>query len=179
MGKHWMMGLVAVVAVVAVGGIGFAAFTTSAYINATAQAGTLGPLYWSDASEPAPTESFDACNSFITTTLNTSDTFDFTAGNLAPGDSCTFSANLNNGGSIPAAVSITSTSDVGAGCSVTYTFDNWFGYESYGVTHGTETIGGGSYQTYTVSESLGAGLGNADQGVVCDITLTFTASAGV
>ncbi len=173
-----MLGLVAVVAAIAVGGIGFASFTTSAYIDAQAQAGTLGPLYWSNTATPVGTESFDVCTNFITTTLNTSDTLNFTAGNLAPGDSCTFSADLNNGGSIPAAVEITSTKDSGAGCYVTYTYDSWFGYESYGVTHGYVTIGGYSYQQYTVTESLGGGLGNADQGVFCNIVLTFSASAG-
>ncbi len=178
MGKRWILGLVAVVAVIAVGGIGFASFTTSAYIDAQAQAGTLGPLYWSNTATPSGTESFDVCTNFITTTLNMSDTLNFTAGNLAPGDSCTFSAYLNNGGSIPAAISITSTKDSGAGCFVTYTYDSWFGYESYGETHGTVTIPGLSSQVYTVTEGLISGIGNSDQGVYCNIVLTFSASAG-
>jgi hypothetical protein len=177
MGQRLVMGLVAIVAIVAVGGIGFAAFTTSAYINASAGAGTLGPLFWSNLGTPSGTESFDQCSDLTTTTHNVSDTFDFNASNLAPGDGCTFTGDLNNGGSIPANVYSKSVSDVGYGCDVTYTLDN-FGYESYGLTNGPITIGAHSYLAYTVTESLQSGIGNSYEGEYCHISIDFTATAG-
>lgn len=178
MGRRLVMGLVAVVAIVAVGGVGFAAFTTSAYINGNSAAGTFGPLTWSNLGTPVGSESFDQCGDFTASTLNTSDTLNLTAYNLAPGDSCTFTANLNNLGSIPA--NVYSTVDwVGGtgGCSVTYALDN-FGYQQYEVTNGPITIGGHSYLAYSVTVGINSGLGNEYQGITCSWVDHFTATAG-
>lgn len=177
MGQRMVMGLVALVAIVAVGGVGFAAFTTSAYINANASAGTFGPLTWSDLGTPTGTSSYVVCNDFTATTLNTSDTLNFSANNLAPGDSCTFTADLNNGGSIPAAVYSKVVSYGGNGCGVTYALDNW-GYQQYGVTNGPITIGGESSLAYSVTVGINSGLGNAYQGIHCSWTVDLTATAG-
>lgn len=177
MGQRLVIGLVALVAVVAIGGVGFAAFTTSAYINATAAAGTLGPLTWSNLGTPSGTSSWDICSDFTATTLNTSDTLSFTAANLAPGDGCTFTADLNNLGSLPAEVYAKSVVDSGLGCYATYTLDN-FGYESYLVTNGPILIPGGGYLAYSVTESLGSWAGNSYQGSSCTIAIDFTATAG-
>ncbi|MGC2288516.1 MAG: hypothetical protein WA688_01485 [Thermoplasmata archaeon] len=189
MGQRWVMGLVAVVAIVAIGGIGFAAFSTSAYISASAAAGTFGPLYWSGAATPTGSEAFDACSSSIGTTTNTSDTFDLTAGNLAPGDYCSFSATLNNGGSIPASVYAEVSSYTGAGCPVTTLFDSLTGPVQPGETTGTFAgpilIGAYGSVPYsaelaltTTNLGLPSGVGNADQGVTCTFTVTFSATAG-
>lgn len=177
MGQRLIMGLVALVAVVAIGGIGFAAFTTSAYINQNAAAGTLGPLEWSNLGEPTGTNSWDYCAASITTTHNASDTLNFWAQNLAPGDSCTFTADLNNLGTIPANVYSTLGTLSGTACGDSYYLDN-FGYAHEYTTNGPVTVPGLGYIAYTGTFTLGAGVGNSYQGQYCDGTFTLSATAG-
>jgi hypothetical protein len=190
MGQRWIMGLVAVVAAVAIGGIGFAAFSTSAYISGTSGAGTFGPLYWTSTVTPAGSESFDVCTQFITTTTNTSDTYEINATNLAPGDYCSFSATLHNGGSIPANVYAQVTSYTGAACDVTTLFDSLTGPiqpgETYGTSYGPLAIPAYGSTPYTselalTTNNLGtspSGVGNPYQGEGCSFTVTFSATAG-
>jgi hypothetical protein len=175
MGQRWVIALVAVVAVAAVGGIGFAAFTSSAYIGITVASGTLGPLYWSNAATPVATESFDNCGQTITTFVNTSDTWDLSATNLAPGDQCAFAADLNNMGTIPAAVTATFYGNVQPFCGVSYTI----GIPTRSGYIGTIAPGGSI--SFGVDEGFFAGNGNVwNTGgpYICTVSITFTAVAG-
>jgi len=181
MRKQWLVGLVAIVAVVAVGGIGFAAFTTSAYVNGNAQAGTFGPLYWTHG-DPTGSESFDKCSASIGSTLNTSDTLNLGAGNLAPGDYCSYQAHLHNAGSIPAQVYAEVTSYSGALCSTTTLYDTFAGWsqpgETYGTTYGPIAIGAGGSLFYQAQLGFIPAGDNSDQGQSCTFTVTFTATVG-
>jgi hypothetical protein len=175
MRQRWVLGLVAVVAVAAAGGIGFAAFTSNAYIGITVASGTLGPLYWSNAATPVPTESFDNCGQYFTTFINSSDTWVISATNLAPGDGCVFAADLNNAGSIPAVVTATFYGNVMPFCSVS----NTVGTPTRSGPIGT--IAPGGYLPYSIDEYFFAGEGNAwNTGgpYSCSVSITFTATAG-
>jgi len=178
MGNRGLLALAAVVAVVAVGGIGFAAFTANAYVNGTAQAGTLN-LYWSNLGETSASSSYVSCSDYITTLTTTSDTLNVSASNLAPGDYCTFSGDLNNGGSIPAVTYDQLSSVTGSGC-------NWFAVDNFGGHSyppiesplGPITITSGSPLAYSLEMGLSSGQGNGCQGANLGITLTFSATAG-
>ena len=183
MRRQWVMGMVAVVALVAVGGIGFAAFSTSAYLNGAASAGTLGPLTWSNLGTTTTSSAYVTCTVVTGTQTNTSDTLVVTVGNLAPGDLCQFSGDLNNGGSIPANVYslVTCYDQTTGGCTVTSLYDNFApagAGESYGIQYGPITISSGSPLAYSGTVQLTPGLGNAYQGATCTFTVTFTATAG-
>jgi len=178
MGTKWLMGIVAIVAVVAVGGIGFAAFTTSAYVQGSATAGTFGPLYWTHG-DPTSTESFDQCSATIGTMFNTSDTLTLSAGNLAPGDFCGFQAHLHNAGTIPANVYAEITAATGNACGVTYMYDTFAPTgESLGVTTAPQAIGAGGSLFYQASLGIGSDAGNWAQGQNCTFTVTFSATVG-
>jgi hypothetical protein len=178
--------MAAIVAVVAVGGIGFAAFTTTAYVNGNAAAGTLGPLTWSDLGTPVATSTYVGCtvstgNHSVTGT--TQDDLFIGATNLAPGDQCTFTADLNNLGSIPANVYAQVTCvNPAAACLVFTYWDNFApfpnGYDVSGGPFGPLTIGAGSYIAYTGTLGLEAGLGNSAQGWTCEFEITLSATAG-
>jgi len=177
MGKRWVMGLVAIVAVVAVGGVGFAAFTTSAYINGNASAGTFS-LYWSPAGAPYGSAAYNTCSSSISTTTNSSDTLNVVAGNLAPGDYCTFQASLVDGGSLPGNVYDAVTA-LGGSC-------NWFYVDNFGshnappvpeTPRGPLAIAPGSPIAYSAQFGLGSGQGNGCQDATLTVTLTVTGTA--
>jgi len=178
MGKRWLMAMVAVVAVVAVGGIGFAAFTANAYIGASAQAGTLS-LYWGAPGGTMPTgtgsQSYNTCPAGLLSEKNTNnDTVTFSAGNLAPGDYCTFSATLYDGGSLPGTVTAIA---VGPSVSTICTLSDGYGTA---ISHPAVSWGSISPTTpisYTASIGLEAGLGNSYQGSSCSFTITVTATA--
>lgn len=177
MGKRWVMGLVAVVAVVAAGGIGFAAFTSSAYINITVASGTLGPLYWANEQTPTSTESFDVCQQSITTFVNTSDTWNLAATNLAPGDQCTFTASLYNAGTIPANVVATFNGNIMPFCGASYTI----GTPARSGPIGTAGPSSTSPIVFTVQEGMFSGLGNTwniGGPYSCSVSIDFTATAG-
>jgi hypothetical protein len=181
MGTKWVIGVVAVVAMFAVGGIGFAAFTSSAYINGSATAGTLGPLYWTHG-DPTGSESFDHCSAVIGTTFNSSDTLNFGASNLAPGDYCSYQAHLHNAGSIPANVYAEVTSTSGSFCGYTTLYDTFAGWsqpgETYGTSYGPLTISAGGALFYQAQMGFIPPAGNEWQGQTCTFTVTFTATAG-
>jgi len=174
MGKRWLAGLVVVVAIAAVGGIGFAAFTTSAFIKGNASAGTLGPLYWSDVS---------GCSASTSTTNNGSDTLVITALNMAPGDSCTVTGTLNNGGSLPANVYSEVTCVNPAEDCLVFTYWDSFspypnGYDVSGGPFGPLAVPAEGSIPYTGTLGLPSGLGNEYQGITCQFEITLTASAG-
>jgi hypothetical protein len=179
------LGLATLIAVVAVGGIGFAQFTTSAYLNGNASAGTLGPLTWSNVDTPQSTASYVTCTVTIGTTTNTSDTLEVTATNLAPGVTCTFTADLNNGGSIPANVYSQVVCTIPAGACYNY-FSYWDtfspqlnnGYDVSGGPFGPITVVSGTPLAYTGTVGMFPGLGNEAQGTTCQFVITFTATAG-
>lgn len=171
-----MMGIVAVVAVVAVGGIGFSAFTSSAYVNGSGSAGTLGPLYFTHVKDvDGPGES---CLSTITTTYNQSDTLNVYASNLAPGAYCNYYEVLHNAGSLGAEVYATLTCD-SSYCPGFWYADNFAteGYSTYSA-YGPLYIGPGGAISYTGELGLEPTDGNAYQGVTCWFTITITATPG-
>lgn len=182
MGKRWMIGLVAVVAVVAIGGIGFAAFSTAAYISGSTSAGTFGPLTWSGLVSNCTTAS-------VTQTVNASDTLTLGDKNMAPDNYCSFSASLNNAGSIPANVYGEVTAASGGLCQYTTLFDTLSGPVQPGETTGifmgpiTVPAGGsvaysGEFDLTTANFGLPSGVGNSAQGLSCTFTVTFSATAG-
>jgi len=177
MGNRKLLALAAIVAVVAVGGIGFAAFTSSAYINATGTAGQF-QLYWSGAGTAtgsAPT--YNVCSDYITSNPNASDTLVVSASALAPGDSCTYSdLQLNVYGNLPGSVSPEVTTAYGSGCGVMSFHDN-FGYEQYGVPLAPLPISPSSPITYSATLTLFSGLGNTYQGAGCTFVVTFSGTA--
>jgi hypothetical protein len=178
MGNRGLMVLATVVAVVAVGGIGFAAFTTTAYVNGYAQAGSLN-LFWTNAGEPTPSSSYVTCTAAITMTSTASDTLAITATNLAPGDQCKFTATLNNGGNIPANV-YDQLSLVPVVVCNWYIFDN-FGGHSYPPLEaplGPIPITSSTPLAYSLTVGFWAGQGNLCENAPLQFTLTFTATAG-
>lgn len=178
MGKRWIMGLVAVVAVVAVGGIGFAAFTTSAYINANASAGTLN-LYWTLPESPVTcSQSYNEPSYSVTSFVNGSDTLNIAANNLAPGDYCTFYATLNDGGSLPANVYDGITA-LGGSCTWFYE-DNFGSHSAPPVPEtplGPLPISPSSPINYGAYLGMVSGQGNGCQGATLSFTVTVTATA--
>ncbi|HTT44747.1 MAG TPA: hypothetical protein VMH38_01865 [Thermoplasmata archaeon] len=178
MGKRWVMGLVAMVAVVAVGGIGFAAFTTSAYINGAANAGTF-QLQWQGPTTGVGSETYNTCPAPTgSTTTNTSDTLTLTAGNLAPGDSCTFTAVLADVGSLPGQT-YDFISAVSGPCT-------WFFYDNYGghaappvpeTPLGPISIAPGSPIAYSATLGLWSGQDNSCQGASLSFTVEVTGTA--
>jgi hypothetical protein len=161
--------IAAIIAVVAVGGIGFAAFTSSAYINASGTAGTFGPLYWTAASGTAAVGSSAdlSCGAKISTTVNTSDTLTLTAGSMVPGDQCSFSATLNNGGNLPGSVTEVYGTPSGA-CSDFVFSDNAWSSTSIGASPAT--------LSYSATVTLNSG-GNGLQGVTCSWGVTVSGAA--
>jgi hypothetical protein len=169
--------LATIAVVVAVSGIGFAAFTSSAYINGSAAAGTFY-LYWSNPGASG-SQPYNVCPvGTITSTSNESDTLVISASNLAPGDYCTFTATLNDGGSLPGQVwdSITSLS---ASCWWFYS-DNFGGHAAPPLPEplrGPIGISPSSPIAYSANLGLNGGQTNGCQGATLSFTLTFSATA--
>ncbi len=116
-----------VVAVLATVGTGFAAFTTSAYIDGGARAGTFGPLVWGSQPAYGGFEPNDVCYASLgPATHFPDDTLYLTASVLLPGDICSYGDTLTNLGSIPANVSEQITSVSGILCGMTVFGDNFF-----------------------------------------------------
>ena len=178
MGKRWVMGLVAMVAVVAVGGIGFAAFTTSAYINGGANAGTF-QLQWQGPTSGVGSQTYNTCPAPTGSTMtNTSDTLTLTAGNLAPGDYCTFNAVLADVGTLPGQTydSITAVS----GACYWFFSDNYGGHAAPPVPEtplGPLSIAPGSPIAYSATLGLYGDQGNGCQGASLSFTVQVTGTA--
>jgi hypothetical protein len=172
------MGLVAVVAFVAVGGLGFAAFTTSAYINGSAGAGTF-QLQWQGPATGTPSASYVSCiTPYATTTTNASDTLVLSAGNLAPGDYCVFTAQLVDIGTLPGNTYDFITSVAGP-CSWFFS-DNYGGHTAPPVPEtplGPLGITPSSPISYSATLGLWAGQGNACQGATLTFSVTVTGTA--
>lgn len=177
MGRRWALGLVTVAVVLAASGIGFAAFTSSAYINGSGTAGTFY-LYWSSPGASG-SASYNICPvGVISTTTNTSDTLTISASNLAPGDYCTFTADLNDGGSLPGQVwdQITSVS----GACYWFYIDNFGGHNAPPVPEplkGPLSITPTSPIAYSAEFGLHSNQGNGCQGASVYFTVSFTATA--
>jgi hypothetical protein len=180
MGKQWLTGLVAIVAVVAVGGIGFAAFTTTAYINGSANAGTVQLAWWDGTQMTTPSASYVTCSATVSTTTMPNDTLTVGASNLAPGDNCTVSVTLANEGSLPATVYDYLTAATGS-CSWYY-IDNFApgGHSSATLPEtpqGPIALGANSQMTYTAFLGLYSGQGNSCQGADLSFSLNVTGTA--
>jgi nitrate reductase NapE component len=177
MGNRLILGLVAIVAVVAVGGIGFAAFTTSAYINGTASAGTF-VLAWEGPASGTGSASYNTCGTpYATTTTNSSDTLQLSAGNLAPGDYCTFTAVLADVGTLPGVVS---DAVVSASGSCVWFFNDNFASHNYPppeTPQGSIGISPSAPINYVAYFGMEAGDGNACQGASISLTVDVTATA--
>ncbi len=182
--KRSLLTIGVIVAVVGMSGIGFASFATSAFLNGSATAGTLGPLTWSNLGTPTTSASYNTCTVSTSETHNASDTLVVTVGNLAPGDYCTISGDLSNAGSIPANVysEVTCYAQTASGCTVTSLYDNFApapgAGESYNVVYGPITVTNGAPLAYSAEIQLSSGIGNSYQGSTCTFTVAFTATAG-
>jgi len=172
-----------IVAVLLTAGTGFAAFTAQAYVNGNAAAGTLGPLVWN----PGPTASGfggGTCTVVRGMTNAPDDTLLLTAGNLAPGASCTYGDALTNQGSLPAAVSETITYANGALCSVLFYGDTFFS-SAIAIGEGGQTsttpvpaIGAHAEMNWAGTITLPSGTPTSYMGDTCDFTVTVTGTAG-
>ncbi|HTT44746.1 MAG TPA: hypothetical protein VMH38_01860 [Thermoplasmata archaeon] len=175
-------GLVTLAALLAVG-TGFAAFTTSAFVQGQGQAGTLGPLVWGPSPAYGGFAANDNCFADRGTTTSAGDTLYLTAGNLAPGDICSYGDNLNNLGSLPASVSEQVTSASGGLCSVLAFGDNFFS-PSVVIGGGGQTstlshvVPAGSYIQWAGFIHLLPGASSRDQGLSCTFEVTLTGTAG-
>lgn len=179
---RWTAPALVVFALVLTAGTGYAAFTASAFIGGTAQAGTLGPLTWGP-----PTAhgygSYDSCTVSIQPGAPTNGVLDLYANNLAPGDFCGYSATLSNAGNLPATVTETITSASGGLCAVLIYSDNGF---TPGVTIGAGGQTGGTSFVVPASGDISWGgtilLPSDASGVYggqsCDFEVTLTGSAG-
>ncbi len=173
-----------VVAVLATVGTGFAAFTTAAYVDGGARAGTLGPLVWGPDPAYGGFEPNDVCFASLgPATHLPDDTLYLTADTLLPGDICSYGDTLTNLGSIPATVSEQVTSVSGALCGVLVFGDNFFspavtigeGGQTSAETHVVPATGSiqwaGFIHLLPSASNLGAGEN-------CTFVVTLTGSAG-
>ncbi|MGC2288515.1 MAG: hypothetical protein WA688_01480 [Thermoplasmata archaeon] len=175
-------GLVAV-ALLVTAGTGFAAFTSSAYVNGTATAGTLGPLVWGTSPTQSESAASVVCGATLGSTLVSGDTLVLTAGNLAPGQECSYADTIDNMGSLPAAATEQVTYASGTLCAVLVYQDTFFsppttigtggqtGPMSNIVPPGPAFVWGGDIR-------LSGSASNAYQDTSCSFTVTLTGTAG-
>jgi hypothetical protein len=189
MGSRLVLALVAAVAIVAVGGIGFAAFTANAYINGTAGAGNVqlawcNPGYASCAAyygATGPTTYFasdpgvNICPTpTVITSVTTEDTLVLSATNLAPGDYCTFTASLDNVGTLPVSVSGNGAyGGAGSGCGDVEYGDNINGGFGYSSSSPGINVGG----SFGFVASIGLSSGATAQSESCTFDVSFTGTA--
>jgi hypothetical protein len=171
--------MAAIVAVVAVGGIGFASFTATAYLNGSAQAGTI-QLQWGADPVATPSATYVTCSAVVGETTTAGDTLTVSASNLAPGDSCSFADSLNDVGSLPGTTYAQLQAPTFAGGD-----SSWFATDTYG-THsyppvesplGPISIAPGAPIAYTLTWGLNSGDAS-NQGASVSFTILFTATAG-
>lgn len=186
MGKRLVMGLVTLLAAVAIGGIGFAAFTASATISGSATAGTYGPLTWGEGSN-TPTVT-DASQCAVGTVSGSSWT-GVSGTYFAPGDGCSFSNTIYQGGNLPGTLSESITfTDTVSGCGLQYwaytdsivgspTFTSGEGNGPVVVTAGAVSVSAGGSVSFSGSYTLMSGAPNACQGDVFSFSATITGTA--
>ena len=184
MGSRMVLAMVAAIAIVAVGGIGFAAFTTTATVSGNGSAGSV-QLTWTAGAATFCSESVNTYTDVVSTgyVYYPGDTLILSAGNLAPGDYCTFSATINNVGSLPVTVTgAAPTGFSGAACSAIYYGDSISGGGGAGSPFGTYSTSSptvaayGGTTSFTASIGLGSGAGNSYEGTGCSFTVTLTGS---
>lgn len=174
----------AILAVLVTAGTGFAAFTTSAYIQGSAQAGTVGPLVWGAGPSSTGLYANDNCSASVGQTTSPSDTLFLTAGNLAPGDICSYGDQLANDGTLPAVVTEQITSASGGLCSELAFGDKAFHPAAVTVGSGGQTgsvgytIGADSYVQWAGFVHLLPNAGSAALGQTCSFVVTLTGTAG-
>lgn len=172
-------------AILVTAGTGFAAFSSSAYVNGSASAGSLGPLVWG----ASPTNSLSApgitCADSVTTTSTTDDTLLLSAGNLAPGEECTYADTLSNLGTLPATATEQVTSASGALCAVLIFQDNFFSPPTTigtggqtGTTTNTISPTPGPVLVWGGDIRLSATAGNVYSLTTCTFLITLTGTAG-
>lgn len=180
--KAVMAGL-ACLAILVSAGTGFAAFTSVAYLNGSAGAGTLGPLVWGPSPTHSESAGNDVCTATTGKTVTAGDTLLLSATNLLPGDECTYADTLTNLGSLPATGTEQITGASGTLCAVTVFQDNFFspsttvgsggqiGATTNVVTPSTPFLWGGDIR-------LSTSAGNAYQDTSCSFMVTLTGTAG-
>lgn len=181
--KGATVGLVAVTVLVTAG-TGFAAFTSSAYVQAHGAAGTLGPLVWGPTPGYGGFGGNDVCNAVQATTNSPGDTLTLTAGNLIPGDICSYGDTLSNLGNLPATVTEQITSANGGLCAVLSYGDNFFtpsvvvgsGGQTSSLSH-VIPADSSSFQ-WEGFISLSYTASNSYQYQSCDFVVTLTGTAG-
>jgi hypothetical protein len=170
-------------AILVCAGTGFAAFSSVAYLNGSTTAGTLGPLVWGSSPTHLASAANDVCGATTGNTVAAGDTLILSAGNLAPGDECTFEDSLNNMGTIPATATEQVTSASGGLCAVTVFQDNFFSPSttigSGGQTGATtNTVSPGPTFVWGGDIQLAVGTGDGYQDMSCMFMITLTGTAG-
>ncbi len=175
MGNRLVLALVAAVAIVAVGGIGFAAFTSNAYIGASGSAGNI-QLTWSNPATIYCSGYYNTYSAAVGPGYVTypGDTLYLTDGALAPGDYCTFTASLNNIGTVPLTVTGGGLSSISSGCSEFVYGDNING-GSLGYSASAPGIGPSG--SFAFQASIGLSSSAATQSASCTFSVTFTGTA--
>lgn len=170
---NWLLGLVTVVALVGAGGIGFAAFTTTATVNGSATGGTA-ELHWSGTPSTSASGYVTGCSpSFGTSDGIGATVMTIAAAGFAPGDSCTVTENLVNGGT----VGLTFTS---APTITGITNGNGCGTNEWTIGDNVASSGNqapGSTFAFTVTVTLNSGAGNECQGAVAALSDVVTGTS--
>jgi hypothetical protein len=111
MGSKWVMGMIAVISVAAVAGVGFAAYSSTAVVNVSANAGSFYLVATADLT--ASSLAVGSCNvipSGNSVTIQTT--------NMLPGDYCNFTDTWTDAGSLPGTLVTWSPAALeGAGCA--------------------------------------------------------------
>ena len=178
MRERWMIGLVAAITVIGVGGIGFAAFTTTATVNGTATGGTE-ELHWSGSPTVAPTGSVTGCAPSFSDYDGTGDiAMSIAATGFAPGDTCTVTETLVNGGSVGLTVAtgpaaITGVTNVN---SNTCQANEWTATSTVNDASST-TLAPSGTTLYTITVGLNSNAGNECQGATATFSDTLTGTS--
>ncbi len=179
-----LTGVVAVIVVLATVGVGYAAFSTAAYLQGSSSAGTLGPLVWGNGPTSTGYAVNDVCSAVVGTTTSTGDTLIVAAGELLPGDYCTYGDTLTlDGGSLPATLTAEVTTATGGLCPVLHYADSFFTY-SIAIGSGGQTgntwhqLEPGHSMNWAGTVSLPSTVGNSYQGLSCSFTVTLVGTVG-
>ncbi len=190
MTKRWLIGIVASIALVSMVGVGFSAFTTNAYVNGTANAGTASLLVSASSATSCVfysggvPDTEDAQVSIIP-----ADTFvtsvSVQVSNGVPGDICAIPLELENAGTVALSVSETVTATSPAMCPTWPDLNCWgAGTDTpYLTTNGPSTglvtgflPAGGTWVVFAFVEF--APFSTSAPAVPGSFTIEFTGTAG-